>query len=152
MLGLFSHWIWFLDTQNRFYFIVKRLKTQAVSLTAFSQFFFNPSLKETFLLNPNDTFRFSSPNHCSMYNVYNFSGSRDQTRQRLFTGMNPNLVAVRKYPPPPGNVHLLHVTHCPQPHFWNFWKRSNSQIKRTTGWRLIDVCFLNIFWPEEMSN
>ena len=26
MLGLFSHWIWFLDTQNRFYFIVKRLK------------------------------------------------------------------------------------------------------------------------------
>ena len=26
ILGLFSHWIWFLDTQNRFYFIVKRLK------------------------------------------------------------------------------------------------------------------------------
>ena len=25
-LGLFSYWIWFLDTQNRFYFIVKRLK------------------------------------------------------------------------------------------------------------------------------
>ena len=77
-------------------------------------------LKETFLLNPNDTFRFSYPNLCSMYNVYNFSGSRDQTRQRIFTGLNPNLVAVRKYPPPPGNVHLLHVTHCPQPHFWNF--------------------------------
>ena len=26
ILGLFSNWIWFLDTQNRFYFIVKRLK------------------------------------------------------------------------------------------------------------------------------
>ena len=26
ILGLFSHWIWFLDTQNRFYSIVKRLK------------------------------------------------------------------------------------------------------------------------------
>ena len=26
ILGLFSHWILFLDTQNRFYFIVKRLK------------------------------------------------------------------------------------------------------------------------------
>ena len=26
ILGLFTHWIWFIDTQNRFYFIVKRLK------------------------------------------------------------------------------------------------------------------------------
>ena len=26
ILGLFSHWIWFLDSQNKFYFIVKRLK------------------------------------------------------------------------------------------------------------------------------
>ena len=52
ILGLFSHWIWFLDTQNRFYFIVKRLKnaflmsTQEVSLTAFFQFFFEPFPKE----------------------------------------------------------------------------------------------------------
>ena len=26
ILRLFTHWIWFIDTQNRFYFIVKRLK------------------------------------------------------------------------------------------------------------------------------
>ena len=35
ILGLFFHWIWFLDTQNRFYFIVKRLKNA-------SSFFFWP--------------------------------------------------------------------------------------------------------------
>ena len=37
-LRLFCHWIWFLDIQNRFYFIVKRLKIHASEVLFYANF------------------------------------------------------------------------------------------------------------------